>query len=345
MIAVDVMSGERPPEVIIRGAVRASRDFNVKVMLVGDEEIIRNALRRLKVEPGEMIEVVHASQVIRMHEIPTQACKRKKNASIMVCTYLVRDGKAEGIFSPGNTGATLVASTLNIGRIEGVLRPAMITFVPNLRGASLLIDAGANMECTPEYLAQFAIMGEVFANKVQEKKNPSVGILSIGQEKSKGNELTLKTYDILKDLDFNFVGNIEGYDIYDGDVDVIICDGFVGNIVVKVTERVFRLTIEFVWQEIGYRLLQRIGFALAYPAVRKLNKKIDPREYGGAPLIGLNGNVVIGHGASDDVSTYNGVRIVNMLIKNKVNELIIKRLKEFNLYRPLPSKSEKNRQK
>jgi len=341
MIAVDVMSGEKPPELIIRGALRGAVDFDVKVALVGDEEHITNCLKKFKFEDMEKVEVYHASEVIAMHEIPTTACKKKKDASIIVCTRLVKEGKAEGVFSPGNTGATLVSSFMNIGRIPGILRPAMITFMPTVKGPSLLIDAGANMDCTPEYLAQFAVMGEVFANKIQQKKNPSVGVLSIGVERSKGNEVTLKTYDMLKDLDLNFIGNIEGYDIYNGDVDVIICDGFIGNIVVKITERVFRLTIELVGQEIGSHLLQRIGYAMIYPAVRKLNTRIDPREYGGAPLIGLTGNVVIGHGASDDISAYNGVRIVNMLMKNRVNDLIVQRLQQFGLFYKRESASKK----
>ena len=331
MIAVDVMSGERPPEAIIRGALKASDEFNVNITLVGDGQLINSILKKLKYNNYKRVEVVHAGDVIDMHEKPTIACKNKPNSSIMVATRLVKEGKAKGLFSPGNTGATLVASLMNVGRIDGVYRPALVTFVPTLKGASLLIDAGATPNCKPEYLAQFAFMGEVFAQKIQNKRKPSVGLLSIGQEKSKGNDLVLKTYDMLKDLDFNFVGNIEGYDIYNGDVDIIVSDGFVGNIVVKVTERVFKLTFEFVWQEIGYHLFQRIGFALAYPAVKKLTSKMDPREYGGAPLLGLKGNVVIGHGSSDDIAAYHGVRIANLIVKNKFNEVLIKRLDKFGL--------------
>jgi glycerol-3-phosphate acyltransferase PlsX len=272
-----------------------------------------------------------------MHETPSVACKKKKNASVMVCARLVREGKAHGLYSPGNTGATLVSSIVNMGKSEGVLRPALCAFVPTVKGHCLLIDAGANMDCTPEYLAQFAIMGEVFANKAQGKNRPSVGLLSIGKEGSKGNEQILKTYQILKDLNFNFVGNIEGYDISDGDVDVVVCDGYTGNIAIKVTERVFKLTFEFVWQEMGNHLLQRIGFALAYPAVRKLNKKTDPREYGGAPLLGLQGSICVGHGASDALAAYNGVLMVNKLVQNRVNHLIKLRLEEFGLTKTTPA--------
>jgi len=331
MIAVDVMSGERPPEQIIKGALRASEEFKINIILIGDDKLIESILKKLKHTSYKRVKIEHSGEIINMHEKPTIACKNKPDSSIMVATRLIGQGKARGLFSPGNTGATLVASLMNIGRIEGIYRPGLVTFVPTLKGASLLIDAGANPDCKPEYLAQFAFMGEVFAQKIQKKKKPSVGLLSIGQEKSKGNELTLKTYDILKDLDFNFVGNIEGYDIYNGDVDIIVCDGFVGNIVVKVTERVFKLTFEFVWQEIGYHLFQRLGFALAYPAVKKLTSKMDPREYGGAPLLGLKGNVVIGHGTSDDVAAYHGVRIANLLVENRFNEVLIKRLDKFGL--------------
>lgn len=333
MIAVDVMSGERPPDVIIRGALKAAKELNVKVGLVGDEEFIKNCLKRFQFQYNNNVTVFHANEVIGMHEKPAIACKMKKDASIMVCTRLVQEGKAKGIFSPGNTGATLVAAVMNIKRVEGILRPTLASYIPTVKGKSLLIDAGANIDCTAEYMAQFAIMGEVFANKVQRKKNPSIGLLNIGQEKSKGDEITLKAYNILKDLDLNFVGNIEGYGISDGDADVIVCDGFIGNIVLKVTERVFKLTFEFVGQEIENHLLQRIGYALIYPAVRNMRKKTDPSEYGGAYLLGLDASIVIGHGESDAITAYNGVRMVNDGIKNKLNKLIIERLEKFGLKR------------
>ena len=333
MIAVDVMSGECPPVAIIKGALKAFTEFNIKIALVGDEELIQTCLNKLKVADQKKFKIYHAGEIIRMHETPSTACKKKKNASIMVCTRLVGDGKAQGIYSPGNTGATIISSIMNMGKINGVHRPALATYLPTVKGHSILIDAGGNMDCTPDYLAQFAIMGEVFAYGVQGKKNPSVGLLSIGGEKSKGNELTLKTYDILKNLDFNFVGNIEGYDIYNGDVDVIVCDGFTGNIGLKITERVFKLTMELVAQEIEYHLLQRIGYALIYPAVQKLNRKIDPRYYGGAPVLGLNGSIVIGHGSSDALAAYSGVQMVNKLVKNKVNDIIVKKLVKFGLYK------------
>ena len=342
MIAVDVMSGEHPLETYIKAAVNAIREFNVKLALVGDEEIVETALKKLKFEDSRKLKVFHAEEVIRMHEIPSVAVKKKKNASIQVCTRLVREGVCEGLWSAGNTGATLISAIMNIGKIEGIHRPAIATYVPTLKGHCILIDAGGNVDCIPEYLAQFAIMGEVFANKVQGKKNPSIGLLSIGSEKSKGNELVLKTYDILKKLDCNFIGNIEGYDISDGDVDVVVCDGFAGNIVLKVTERVFKLMIELVQQEIENHLLQRIGFALLYPTVKKqVYKKTDPRAYGGAPVLGLNGNIVVGHGSADVYAAYNGIRMVNNLIKNKVIDLMVKRLKQFGLLKKSTSENRK----
>jgi len=342
MIAVDVMSGEHPLETYIKAAVNAIREFNVKLALVGDEEIVETALKKLKFEDSRKLKVFHAEEVIRMHEIPSAAVKKKKNASIQVCTRLVREGVCEGLWSAGNTGATLISAIMNIGKIEGIHRPAIATYVPTLKGHCILIDAGGNVDCIPEYLAQFAIMGEVFANKVQGKKNPSIGLLSIGSEKSKGNELVLKTYDILKKLDCNFIGNIEGYDISDGDVDVVVCDGFAGNIVLKVTERVFKLMIELVQQEIENHLLQRIGFALLYPTVKKqVYKKTDPRAYGGAPVLGLNGNIVVGHGSADVYAAYNGIRMVNNLIKNKVIDLMVKRLKQFGLLKKSTSENRK----
>jgi glycerol-3-phosphate acyltransferase PlsX len=331
MIAVDVMSGEKSPEIIIRGALRAVEEFDVRIALVGDEEFITDCLKKYGAQENENIEVYHASEVIGMHEKPAIACKQKKNSSIMVCTRLVRDGIAHGFFSPGNTGATLVASFMNIERIEGVFRPSLAAVIPTVKGKSLLIDAGANMDCIPEYLAQFAVMGEVFSRKVQKRDNPSIGILSIGKERSKGNDLTLKTSEMLSNLKMNFVGNIEGYDISDGDLDVVVCDGFVGNIVIKVMERVFRLTVEFVGQEVENHLLQRIGYALIYPAVRNMRKKTDPSEYGGGYLLGLNASIVIGHGASDSITTFNGIQMVNVGIKNKLNTLIVERLEELGL--------------
>jgi len=332
MIAVDVMSGEHLPEVYIKGAINAVRDFKVTLALVGDGEIIETTLKKLKFYDTRKVKVFHADEVIHMHEIPSVALKRKKNTSIQVCTRLVKEGVCEGLWSAGNTGATLISAIMNMGKIEGIYRPALSTYLPTLKGHCMLIDAGGNTDCIPEYLAQFAIMGEVFANKVQGKKNPSVGLLSIGSEKSKGNELTLKTHETLKKLDMNFVGNIEGYDISDGDIDVVVCDGFTGNIALKVTERVFTFMIELVQQEIENNLLQRIGFALVYPAVKKqVYKKTDPRAYGGAPVLGLNGSIVVGHGSSDAYAAYNGVHMVNNLIKNKVNDLIVERLGKFGL--------------
>jgi glycerol-3-phosphate acyltransferase PlsX len=332
MIAVDVMSGENPPESYIRGAIKAVRDFNVRVALVGDEEIIETTLKKLKFEDSRKIKVFHAEEIIRMHEIPSVACKKKKNASIQICTRLVTEGVAEGIWSPGNTGATLISAIMNIGKIPGIHRPALSTYLPTLKGHSLLIDAGGNMDCTPEYLCQFAFMGEVFANRVQGKRNPSIGLLSIGNEKSKGNELVLKSHEIMKELDCNFVGNIEGYDISDGDVDVVVCDGFIGNITLKVTERAFKLMIELVEQEIERHLLQRVGYALMYPAVKKqVFKKTDYRAYGGAPVLGLNGSIVVGHGSSDSYAAYNGINMANSLVKNKVNDFVVKRLQQFGL--------------
>jgi glycerol-3-phosphate acyltransferase PlsX len=333
MVLVDVMSGEKPPEVIMRGALRASDEFDVKIGLVGDEEIINNLLKRYQYKNLANIKVFHAGEIIGMHEKPSIACKQKKDSSIMVCTRMVNEGKAHGIFSPGNTGATLIAAIMNIPRISGVLRPTLATYIPTVKGRSLLIDAGANIDCTAEYLAQFAVMGEMFAKKVQQKKNPSIGLLSIGKEKSKGNEVTLKTFDLLKDLDLNFVGNIEGYDVSDGDVDVVVCDGFVGNIALKVTERVFNLTVEFVGQEVEKKPLQRIGYALIYPAVRNMRKKTDPSEYGGAYLLGLDASIVIGHGSSDATTAYNGVHLVNVGIRNKLNTLIKNRLESLGLAR------------
>jgi glycerol-3-phosphate acyltransferase PlsX len=332
MIAVDVMSGENPPESYIRGAVEAIRELNVRVALVGDEEIIETTLKKLKFEDARKLKVFHADEVIRMHEIPTVACKKKKNASIQVCTRLVSEGVAEGVWSAGNTGATLISAIMTIGKMQGIYRPALSTYLPTLKGHCMLIDAGGTTDCIPEYLAQFAIMGEVFANRVQGKKNPSIGLLSIGSEKSKGNELTLRTYEILKNLDCNFVGNIEGYDISDGDVDVVVCDGYTGNITLKVTERVFKLMIELVQQEIEKHLLQRIGFALVYPAVKQqVYKKTDPRSYGGAPVLGLEGSIVVGHGSSDSFAAINGIHMANNLIKNRVNEFMVKRLSQFGL--------------
>lgn len=333
MVAVDVMSGEHRPETYIKGAVRAVHDNNARILLVGDEELIHSCLKKLKVEDNELIEVQHAEEVIYMYEVPSVACKKKKNASVMVAARLVREGRAQGLWSPGNTGATLIASIMEMGKSTGILRPALCAFLPTVKGHCLLIDGGANTDCTPEYLAQFAIMGEVFANKVLDKQSPSVGLLSIGKEKTKGNELILKTHDILRDLNFNFVGNIEGYDISDGEVDVVVCDGYTGNIAIKVTERIFKLTMEFVGQEIEGSLLERIGYAILYPAVKKMHKKTDPREYGGAPLLGLKGSICIGHGESDSVAAYNGVMMVERLIQNEVNRLIRHRLEEFGLIR------------
>ena len=327
-IAVDVMSGESDPEVLIKGAVAALYDSDVEVALVGDEKTIFNILKQQEY-PSKRVSVVHASDVITMDESPAKACRSKQDASVMVASNLVAKKEADGFFSPGNTGATLTASLMNIKRISGVSRPAIAIMIPTVKGHTLLLDAGANVDCTPKYMAEFGIMGEIFMKHVIGVKNPKIALLNIGEESKKGNELVLKSYEIMKEIDFNFVGNVEGHEVFEGEVDVIVCDGFTGNVVLKLSEGLGSIIMRLIKNEIIQNFSYRLGAYMAKGAFHNVKKRLNPETYGGAPLLGINGCSIVGHGSTNEIATKNGIHTAEKIINAGINTLIKDHIKQY----------------
>ncbi|MCR4422282.1 MAG: phosphate acyltransferase PlsX [Spirochaetales bacterium] len=322
-IAVDVMSGDNPAEELIEGVCRYISKFKDEVIIIGDEKRIK---KKLLLHPFEKkyIEIIHTDQIITMNDSPTEGYKKKKNASVTVAARLVKEKKATGFFSPGNTGAALVASLFEIGKIKNISRPAIAAVLPSLTGSTILIDAGANVDCKPHFIFEFAIMASVFCKNVLKIETPRVGLLSNGEEDEKGNELSLKVFSLLKDNGYNgkmfqFVGNVEGYDLFNGSVDIVVTDGFTGNIALKTAEGVSKIIFKILKEEIQKSFISKIGALLLKSSFRKLKKRIDVNEYGGAPLLGIDGNVIIGHGASNAKATYNALKTLRYMDQFKLH--------------------------
>ncbi len=314
-VAVDAMGGDRGPDVLIKGAIDAARDYDVGITLVGMEDVLRDKLQRQG--GGDLPISIHpASQVVDMEESPADSLRHKKDSSIRVAFELVRQGKAEALVSAGNSGATLATAMVALGRINGV-RPAIATLMPTLKKPVAMIDVGANVDCKPVHLLQFGIMGSVFAGELLDNSRPRVGLLSIGEEDTKGNQLVKRAYDLLADSDLNFVGNIEGGEVFKGDVDVIVCDGFVGNICLKLSEGLAKTILTMLSSEIGENLMAEMGYPLR-SAFKRFYKIIDYAEYGGAPLLGINGIAIICHGLSGSKAVKNAIRLAHELAEIKL---------------------------
>ncbi len=305
-IALDAMGGDYAPVEIIKGAVLASQEYPVEILLVGDEQKILQELKTCH-STGK-IQVVHASETIEMGESPAQAVKQKKDASINIAVSLVKEGKADAVVSAGNTGAIMAASLFKLGRVEGIERPAIAAEFPLPSGKVLLLDMGANVDCKPKNLQQFAMMGSLYAEHVLHLSNPRVGLLNIGEEKEKGNELTRESWPLIKALPINFVGNIESKEILSGAADVIVCDGFVGNLILKFGESFAGAIFNLLKSELSPGFLNKIGLALLLPSLLKLKKKITYDEYGGAPLLGIAGVVYKAHGRAKAHAIKNAIR-------------------------------------
>ena len=329
-VAVDAMGGDRGPDVLIKGAIDAARDYDVGITLVGMEDVLRDKLQRQG--GGDLPISIHpASQVVDMEESPADSLRHKKDSSIRVAFELVRQGKAEALVSAGNSGATLATAMVALGRINGV-RPAIATLMPTLKKPVAMIDVGANVDCKPVHLLQFGIMGSVFAGELLDNSRPRVGLLSIGEEDTKGNQLVKRAYDLLADSDLNFVGNIEGGEVFKGDVDVIVCDGFVGNICLKLSEGLAKTILTMLSSEIGENLMAEMGYPLR-SAFKRFYKIIDYAEYGGAPLLGINGIAIICHGLSGSKAVKNAIRLAHELaeikLADKLNNFLSIRQKLF----------------
>ena len=340
-IALDAMGGDYAPEQIVIGGVEAALGVpDTKILLVGQMAPIQAELERLPsdlkkaaqeaIEKGTL-EIVHAPDVAEMDESPVDAVKKKKDCSINVAMRLVKEGRADAFVSAGNSGAVATSAILILGRIPGVKRPAIATVMPNRnpKRPLLVLDAGANMDCHPEWLVQFAIMGNAYSKAVLKRGVPAVGLVSIGTEDCKGNEMTKATFPLLKEVsDINFVGNIEGKDLYKGHIDVAVCDGFVGNVVLKTTESIAKAIVYWLKKECFKGPLRFLGALLLRGAFHSLKRQLDPDIYGGAPLLGVAGAVIIGHGSSSHKAIYYAVKAGVAAATNDVTGLIQKAVAE-----------------
>jgi glycerol-3-phosphate acyltransferase PlsX len=334
-IAVDAMGGDRAPADIVEGVVSAAKARRSEIVLVGDEAAVKAELARAaNGSRPDNVTVRHSPQVIGMGESPMTAYKTKKDASMVVAARMVKEGEAAAFFSAGNTGATMTSALMEMGRLEGVMRPAIAIPIPRAHGTTTVIDAGANVDCRPEHLAQFGVMGEVYAQQILGVTNPRVGLLNVGEEEGKGNELTQETYALLKASGMNFIGNIEGRDIPSGAVDVVVCDGFVGNVVLKFAEGVAMAILKIIREE--YRKggpVAMLGAWLSRKVFRSVKHAMDPATFGGAPLLGVNGTCIVGHGTSSPRAVRNAVAVAEKMVALNVNGRIMDRLRECNLAR------------
>jgi len=327
VIALDAMGSDRAPKPEIEGAIQAARHYGVRIVLVGREPQIRAELDRHRSAANLPLEIVHAGEVISMHDKAAQALRTKRDSSMRVGLRLVREAIASGFVSAGNTGAAMATAKMVLGALPGVDRPALAAVFPTALGtAAVLLDVGANVDCKPENLEQFAVMGEIYSRSIFGLHRPRVGLLSIGQEEGKGNELTRKTFRLLKALPMNFIGNVEGRDIYNGQVDVIVADGFVGNIALKTSEGVATLVRYILKESLRSTITRQVGYLLSRSAFADFKKRLDYSEYGGAPLLGLKGVCIIGHGSSNANAIKNAIRVAAEFSERNINAKIEREL-------------------
>lgn len=323
-ICVDAMGGDHAPGMIVEGAALAARELGCEVLLAGSPQAIEPELKRLRIPPNSNgLSIIPTTEIISMSDKPRD-CLRKRDSSIMVGTRLVKEGKADAFFSAGNSAAVMTAALLNLRPIPGVDRPAICCLMPTLKGMCVLIDAGANVDSTPQNLYQFAVMGNLYVHYILKKADPRVGLLSIGEEVGKGNELSKAAYELLKKSSLNFIGNVEGRDIPNGNVDVVVCDGFIGNVVLKFGESLAIALFDLIKQEISKSFIKKCAALFIKGAFRDIKKRTDYDEYGGMPLLGVDGVCIIGHGRSNAKAVKNAIRFAS----ETVNCQILKRIAE-----------------
>ncbi len=330
-IAVDAMGGDFAPREIVAGAVTAARTLsNIKTLfLVGNESAIKAELAKHGPTPSN-IEIRHASEVVGMDESPAIAVRRKKDSSIARSVELVKNGEADAVFSAGSTGAAVASGQLRLRTLEGVTRPGIAAVFPSPTKPFVLIDAGATTDCTPDILLQFAAMGSVYSKYILGVANPKIGLMSIGEEDAKGNETTKETFRLLEASHLNFAGNIEGHDLFEGEIDVVVCDGFVGNVILKTSESVGHAISTWLKKEFTANPIRILGALLLRGALKSFKRKIDPESYGGAPLLGVNGICFIGHGSSSKVAAFNGIRSCAEALSHDINHLIVEEIKRLH---------------
>jgi glycerol-3-phosphate acyltransferase PlsX len=329
-IALDAMGGDFAPEVTVTGAIEAVNEYDVAVVLVGDEGKIISCLGDRRY-PADKISILHATQVAGMDEAPSVVLRKKKDASIRRAIELVKRGEADAAVSAGNSGVAMAMGHVLLGAVEGIDRPAIATVMPALTGFILLIDAGATVDCKPRNLLEFAYMGNTYHKAVfGNVREPRIGLLSIGEEDSKGNELTKETFKLLKASRLNFIGNVEGKDVLSGKADIIVCDGFIGNVVLKTSEGVQDVIMKMLKFEIANMKTGRLGYLMIKPALRNFKKRTDYDEYGGAPLLGINGTCIISHGRSSAKAIRHAIRVAAEMSRQKVHDTIAQTMKELS---------------
>jgi len=328
------MGGDLGPELPIRGALEAlSEKDNLEIVFLGPADEVARQVREVSGSKSSLpgrIHIEHAPQVIGMDESPVEAVRRKKDSTIMVGFDLIRQNRADAVISAGNSGATMAAAIRKLGRLKGISRPGIASFFPTLKQPVMVMDIGANVDCRPTHLLQFAIMASSCSRLLHSIHQPRVGLLSIGEEAGKGNILVKEAHDLLRKSSLNFIGNVEGRDVYKGDVDVIICDGFVGNVALKLSEGLAEAAMKMLRAEIMRTLQAKIGYLLIRKAFKRFRQRIDYAEYGGAPLLGINGIGIICHGTSDILAYKNAVFVAADMIENRVNEAISQALVEYS---------------
>ena len=328
-IALDAMGGDHAPSEVVKGALLAAAEFPVEIILVGQEDVVRKELAAAGAAPRN-IEVFDAREVVTMEDTALAPLRRKRNSSVRVCANLVAEGRANAFVSAGNTGATWTSARAVMGMIEGVSRPALATVVPSLKGHTLLLDVGANVESKPAHLREFAVMGHFYAQMLFDIDAPRVGLLSIGEEEGKGNELTKETFRVLKETGLNFIGNAEGRDVYNGNADVVVCDGFIGNVVLKASEALGEFVSTTLRQEMTRSWTRKIGGLLARSAFEGLKKRMDYSEYGGAPLLGVKGGCIVCHGRSNAKAIKNAIRVARNFAINRIDAKIMTKVNDLH---------------
>ena len=321
-IAVDAMGGDNAPVFIVEGAVLAAREFKVSILLIGDETQVKKELDKYCVKGSpeyDLIEVRHASETVAMDESPSQAVRKKKDSSMRLCFEAVKNKEASAVVSAGNSGAAMASAIFLLKRVKGVERPAMAVSVPTMKEPAVLLDVGGNVDCKPQHLLQFAAMGEIYARYALNKSSPRVGLLSNAEEEAKGNDLTRETNALIRKTPINYLGYVEGRDIYHGDVDVVVTDGFVGNVALKLSEGLVEAVVSMLKMEIKASFMAKIGYVLAKGAFKKLKKRIDYSEYGGALLLGIDGICIISHGGSNAKAIKNAIKKAVAYSESAVN--------------------------
>jgi phosphate acyltransferase len=320
-VALDAMGGDFAPANPVAGAILAARELGSQVVLVGRQDEIEKELGRHGARDSS-ISIVHASEAVAMDEAPAMALRRKKDSSLRVAANLVHEGKADALISAGNSGAVMATAVFVLGTVEGVDRPALAAVVPNRKGLSVWLDVGANVDSKPQHIHQWAVMAHIYARNILGIENPRVGLLSIGEEAGKGNDLVRETFKRLKESGLNFVGNVEGHDIFNGNADVIVCDGFTGNVCLKVVESATETLFHFLKQEFSRSWRTRLGYLLSRPAFKAFKKRVDYAEFGGVPLLGVRGATIISHGRSSPRAIRNAIRVAGEVVNHRVNQQI-----------------------